>query len=107
MRAYTKGRDVLMAFEDDIGTALAKACELDNNKDAMHIAHAAQIVRRHIFGEAKPFNGFPEQCQEDCAKAVAYPCEHGPRGTQHQRPDGRSNLSCSTYDCSVAKIQQC
>ena len=65
MRAYTKGRDVLMAFEDDIGTALAKACELDNNKDAMHIAHAAQIVRRHIFGEAKPFNGFPEECQED------------------------------------------
>ena len=65
MRAYTKGRDVLMAFEDDIGTGLAKACEQDNNEDAMHIARAAQIVRRHIFGEAKPFNGFPEKCQED------------------------------------------
>ena len=65
MRAYTKGRDVLMAFEHDIGTALAKACELDDNEDAMHIARAAQIVRRHIFDEAKPFNGFPKQCQED------------------------------------------
>ena len=65
MRAYTKGRDVLMAFEDDIGSALAKACEQDNNEDAMHIARAAHIVRRHIFGEAKPFNGFPEHCQED------------------------------------------
>ena len=65
MRAYIKGRDVLMAFEDDIGTALAKACEQDNNEDALHIARAAQIVRRHIFGEAKPFNGFPEQCQVD------------------------------------------
>ena len=44
MRAYTKGRDVLMAFEDDIGSALAKACEQDNNGDAMHIARAAHIV---------------------------------------------------------------
>ena len=65
MRAYTKGGDVLMAFEDDIGSALAKACEQDNKEDAMHIARAAHIVRRHIFGEAKPFNGFPEHCQED------------------------------------------
>ena len=65
MRAYTKGRDVLMAFENDIGSALAKACEQDNNEDAMHIARAAHIVRRHIFVEAKPFNGFPEHCQED------------------------------------------
>ena len=65
MRAYTKGRDVLMTFEDDIGSALAKACEQDNNEDAMHIARAAHIVHRHTFGEAKPFNGFPEHCQED------------------------------------------
>ena len=28
MRAYTKGRDVLKAFEDDIGTDLTKACEI-------------------------------------------------------------------------------
>ena len=54
-----------MAFEDDIGSALTKACEQDNNEYAMHIARAAHIVCRHIFGEAKPFNGFPEQCQED------------------------------------------
>ena len=54
-----------MAFEDDVGIALAKACEQDNTKDVMHIARATQIVRRHIFGEAKSFNGFPERCQED------------------------------------------
>ena len=64
MRAYTKGRDILMALEDDVGIALAKACEQDNTKDVMHIASAAQIVRCHIFGEAKSFNGFPERCQE-------------------------------------------
>lgn len=36
-----------------------------------------------------------------CATAVAYPCEHCPKGPQHQRPNGRSNLSHSTCDCSV------
>lgn len=34
-------------------------------QDAVHIPHTAQIIRRHIFGEAKPFNGFPKGCQED------------------------------------------
>ena len=45
MRAYTKGKGVLMAFEEDIGTALKKACKHDRNQDAVHVAHAAQIVR--------------------------------------------------------------
>uniref|UniRef100_UPI00358F83C1 uncharacterized protein n=1 Tax=Myxine glutinosa TaxID=7769 RepID=UPI00358F83C1 len=65
MRAHTKGRDILMAFEEDVGAALAKACELDSDSDAVHLAHAAQIVRSHMFGEAKPFTGFPEVCQEE------------------------------------------
>ena len=43
-----------MAFEEDVGAALAKACDLDSDKDAVHLARAAQIVRRHIFGETKP-----------------------------------------------------
>ena len=65
MRAHTKGRDILMAFEEDVGAALAKACELDSDSDAVHLAHAARIVHRHMFEEAKPFTGFPEGCQEE------------------------------------------
>lgn len=65
MRAHTKGRDILMAFEEDLGAALDKACELDSDSDAVHLARAAHIVRRHMFGEAKPFTGFPEGCQEE------------------------------------------
>ena len=38
MRAYNKGKNVLIAFEDDVGTSLAKACELDSDKDAIHLA---------------------------------------------------------------------
>jgi len=64
MRAHTKGRDILMSFEEDIGSAFAKACKLDSDTDAVHLARAAQIVRRHMFGEAKTFAGFPEGCQE-------------------------------------------
>ena len=54
-----------MAFEEDLGSALDKACELDSDSDAVHLARAAHIVRRHMFGEAKPFIGFPEGCQEE------------------------------------------
>ena len=65
MQSYKKGRDVLMAFEKDVGAALAKAYEQETDKAAVHIARAAQIVRRQIFGDTKAFNSFPERCQED------------------------------------------
>ena len=32
-----KGRGVLIAFEEDVGTALAKACELDSANDTIHL----------------------------------------------------------------------
>ena len=54
-----------MAFEEDLGVALDKACELDSDSDAVHLACAGHIVRRHMFGEAKPFTGFPGRCQEE------------------------------------------
>ena len=54
-----------MAFEEGIGGALDKACELDSDSDAVHLASAAHVVRRHMFGEAKPFTGFPGRCQEE------------------------------------------
>ena len=45
MQAQKKGSDI-MVFEEDIGSALAKACEFDSDDDAIHLAHAAKIVRR-------------------------------------------------------------
>ena len=52
-----------MVFEEDVGTTLARACGL--HSDAVHLAHATQIVLHHMFCEAKPFNEFPEGCQEE------------------------------------------
>ncbi|XP_068222140.1 uncharacterized protein [Palaemon carinicauda] len=54
-----------MAFEEYLGATLDKACELNSYSDAVHLACAAHIVRRHMFGVAKPFTGFPEGCQEE------------------------------------------
>ena len=54
-----------MAFEEDLGAAVDKAYELNSDSDAAHLACAAHIVRRHMFGEAKPFTGFSGRCQEE------------------------------------------
>ena len=70
MRAHTKGRDVLLVFEEDVGDALTKACELGSDNDVVHLARAAQTVRRHMFEEGEPFNGFPEGCQEDSVPSL-------------------------------------
>ena len=66
LQAQTQGMDVLLAFSDDISAALSKACEWDSDNDAVHLAHAAKIVRRHMFDDQKPFIGFQEGCQRDC-----------------------------------------
>ena len=60
MPAHTKGRDALLVYEEDVGAALTKACELDSDNDVVHIARAEQTVRRHTVEEGEPFNGFPE-----------------------------------------------
>lgn len=65
LRAQSKGRDILLVFDEDIGVALGTACEQDSDSDAVHLARATQIVRRHIF-DPKPFTGsFEENCQEN------------------------------------------
>ena len=110
MWAYTKGEDALIAFEEDIASTLAKTGEQDSIEDVVHIAQAVQIVCHNIFGEAKPFKCFPKRYQKDCATAVAYAIEHGPRGTQINilkrlgSNNRRSNISSSTCNCSDAKI---
>ena len=83
MQAQKKGRDILMAFEEDIGTALAKACEFDTDSDAIHLARAAKIVRNHMFGKAKPFTGFPTRF---CAISIACSSEYDSGRSQHPGP---------------------
>ena len=65
LRAQNRGRDILLAFDEDFGEALNKACQQDSDSDAIHLARAAQIVRRDMFNNAHPFSGhFTEDCQK-------------------------------------------
>ena len=70
MRAQKNGRDIFLAFEEDVGAALAKVCESDNDSDAIHLAHAAKNFRNQMFGEAKSFTGFSLGCQEESVPSL-------------------------------------
>ena len=48
-----RGKSTLLTFQKNIGAALKKAC--DHDSDAMHLARAAEVVRREMF-EKNSFN---------------------------------------------------
>ena len=49
MEAHKQGRDVVLISNKDIRSALSKACEHDADNDTVHLARAANIVRRDMF----------------------------------------------------------
>ena len=70
MEAHKQGRDVVLIFNKDVGSALSKACEHDAVKDAVHLARAAKIVRKDMFQLKNQFSvSFGAKCQEDSVPA--------------------------------------
>ena len=74
MEAHKQGRDVVLISNQDIGSALSKACEHDADNDAdndaVYLARAASIVRRDMFKMKNQFNGsFEKKCQEESLPA--------------------------------------
>ena len=66
MRAHREGRDVLLAFEEDIGNALKSVSQNDYDGDALVLKQAAAIVRKEIFNRKYVFDGqFLKTCQQD------------------------------------------
>ena len=66
LEEHKQGRDVLLAFNQDLGSALQKACGQDADDDAIHLARAANIVRRDMLKMKTAFSGsFDTYCQED------------------------------------------
>ncbi len=55
LRAHSQGKSIVLSFENDVGGALKKACNYDN--DAMHLACAAEVVRKEIFEKNYIFDG--------------------------------------------------
>ena len=62
LKVYTKGRDVVLAFDDDIADALIIASQFKKDSDIMHSAKTAQIVRKEMLEKKQAFDGsFPPE----------------------------------------------
>ena len=60
MESERKGRDVLLAFQKDVGLVLSQASDYS---EAMTLAQAAKILRRHMLHHKSTFDGtFREGC---------------------------------------------
>ena len=47
LQAHSQGKCIILTFDEDTASVLWKSCNIDD--DAMHLARAAQIVRKEIF----------------------------------------------------------
>ena len=66
LEEHKRGRDILLAFNEDVGAALRMACEQDADSDGIHLARAANIVRRDMLKMTTSFSGsFDTLCQEE------------------------------------------
>ena len=64
LAAHKEGRDVLLAFDEDLGPALRKAYDQDYDDEAICLAKAANIVRRDMLKLEATFTGsFDLDCQ--------------------------------------------
>ena len=65
MRAYAKGREVLLVFENSIAEVLTESLEREQDSTIMSLARAAEIVRDDMFNNSDLFNGtFSQACQQ-------------------------------------------
>lgn len=75
LRAHREGRDILFAFDEDVGPALRKACHKNFDDEAVCLARAAKIVRREIFELEASFTGsFDKDCQISSPVTVGISC---------------------------------
>ncbi|CAC5400877.1 unnamed protein product [Mytilus coruscus] len=80
LEAHTKGRDVLLMFEKDIGPAIAFACDYN---DTMHMAKTIEMIRCQLATKKTTFSG--SLVSEDIDDSIPPPLlqsvkmiEHGP-----------------------------
>ena len=68
LQAFQQGRDILLAFNNEIGVVLGKVFDSDADDDAKHLARAAAIVRKEMSRTKLNFNSeFSPSCQEEAA----------------------------------------
>ncbi|CAB3987995.1 Hypothetical predicted protein [Paramuricea clavata] len=83
IHAYQEGREILLAFDSDIGTALKRSQRDDSDDKASCLAKAANIVRKDMLEKKTSFTGtFEKNCQKDsipqCLYSLVNMILHGP-----------------------------
>ena len=57
MAAHKQGRNTVVVAQEDIGSALIKACDHDADNDAVLLARAAKIIRKDMLAMKQWFDG--------------------------------------------------
>ena len=66
LQPHKKGRDIFLAFNDEVAPALQHACERDFNNEAMTLLKATRIIRRDMLDTKSKFNRtFNNSCQQE------------------------------------------
>ena len=52
MKAYKEGRDVFMAYDDDVGAVLRQGYQTDRDEQSVMMTQIAEMVRRHFCTES-------------------------------------------------------
>ena len=66
LQAHKKGRDIFLAFNDEVATALQQVCERDFDNEAMTLLEATRIIRRDMLDTKSKLNGtFNDSCQQE------------------------------------------
>ena len=100
LEAHKKGRDVLLAFSEDVGTVLSKALDYT---EAIIITKAAKILRRRMIDHKSSFCGtFHDNCVEDSIPSVLLQfvsmIEHGADiKSQLRFGASKTDLQCPNY----------
>ena len=75
LEAHKKGRNVLLAFQDDMDFALSASCDYSN---AIILAKAAKMLRHHMLGHTSTFHAtFNMDSSEDALLQFVGMVEHG------------------------------
>ena len=79
LEAHKQGRDVILAFDEDIGLALSQASDYS---EAIILAKAAKTLRRHMLDHTSKCDGtFHDECIEEAIPSSLVQCvgmiEHG------------------------------
>ena len=66
LQPHKKGRDIFLAFNDEVAPALQQACERDFNNEAMTLLKATRIIRRDMLDTKSTFDlTFNNSCQQE------------------------------------------